>query len=99
MTDVTARIRELRASVVPGGGADYHDQAPDHWIDGQIATPMSRYPEYRMNRSSYGLNALGTLVIEVETEAGDIGVGCRPAACQRAGSRSTTSRASSSASL
>lgn len=72
---MTARIRELRASVVPGGGADYHDQAPDHWIDGQIATPMSRYPEYRMNRSSYGLNALGTLVIEVETEAGDIGVG------------------------
>src|SRR6478672_10516704 len=68
-------IRSIRAFTVRGGGGDYHDQAPDHWIDGQIATPMSRYPEYRMNRSSYGLNALGTLVIEVETEAGDIGVG------------------------
>jgi len=72
---VSVRIRELRALVVPGGGADYHDQAPDHWIDGQIATPMSRYPEYRMSRSSFGLNALGTFVIEVESDSGEVGVG------------------------
>lgn len=72
---MTARIKEMRALVVPGGGADYHDQSPDHWIDGQIATPMSRYPQYRMNRSSFGLNALGTFIIEVETEDGEVGVG------------------------
>ena len=41
------RIAAVRALVLRGGGADYHDQAGGHWIDGQIATPMSVYPEYR----------------------------------------------------
>jgi L-rhamnonate dehydratase len=71
----TDRIAEVRAFVVPGGGADYHDQGEGHWIDGQIATPMSRYPEYRATRSSFGLNVLGTVVVEVETESGVVGVG------------------------
>jgi L-rhamnonate dehydratase len=78
------RIAEVRALVVPGGGADYHDQAEGHWIDGQIATPMSRYPEYRLTRSSFGLNVLGTFVVEVETEGGEVGVGVStggPPAC------------------
>jgi L-rhamnonate dehydratase len=69
------RIAEVRALVVPSGGADYHDQARGHWIDGQIATPMSRYPEYRLTRSSFGLNVLGTFLVEVETESGVVGVG------------------------
>jgi L-rhamnonate dehydratase len=69
------RIAEVRALVVPGGGADYHDQGEGHWIDGQIATPMSRYPEYRMTRSSFGLNVLGAFVVEVETESGVVGMG------------------------
>lgn len=68
-------IAEVRAFVVSGGGADYHDQAEGHWIDGQIATPMSRYPEYRMTRSSFGLNVLGTVVAEVEADDGTVGVG------------------------
>jgi L-rhamnonate dehydratase len=69
------RIAAVRASVVGGGGADYHDQGEGHWIDGQIATPMSVYPEYRARRSSFGLNVLGTIVVEVETESGEVGVG------------------------
>jgi L-rhamnonate dehydratase len=69
------RIASLRALVVSGGGADYHDQAEGHWIDGQIATPMSRYPEYRATRSSFGLNVLGTVVVEAEAEDGTVGVG------------------------
>jgi L-rhamnonate dehydratase len=68
-------VRAIRASVVRGGGADYHDQSDAHWIVGQIATPMSRYPEYRASRSSWGLDALGTVVVEVEDEAGRVGVG------------------------
>jgi L-rhamnonate dehydratase len=78
------RIAQVRALVVPGGGADYHDQGEGHWIDGQIATPMSRYPDYRMTRSSFGLNVLGTFVVEVETESGAVGVGVStggPPAC------------------
>ncbi|WP_439496619.1 L-rhamnonate dehydratase [Bosea sp. (in: a-proteobacteria)] len=66
-------IKHVRAFTVRGGGADYHDQKGGHWIDGQIATPMSRYPEYRRTRSSFGLNVLGTLIIEIEASDGTIG--------------------------
>lgn len=69
------RISSVRALVVRGGGADYHDQAGGHWIDGQIATPMSVYEDYRATRSSFGLNVLGTVIVEVEAEDGTVGVG------------------------
>ena len=71
MSEVT--INQVRAYTVRGGGADYHDQAEGHWIDAQIATPMSKYPEYRMTRRSFGLNVLGTLVVEVEASDGSVG--------------------------
>jgi L-rhamnonate dehydratase len=67
------KIRQVRAFVVRGGGADYHDQGDGHWIDDHIATPMSRYPEYRQSRRSFGINVLGTLVVEIEAEDGTIG--------------------------
>jgi L-rhamnonate dehydratase len=67
------KIRQVRASVVRGGGADYHDQGAGHWIDDHIATPMARYPEYRQSRQSFGINVLGTLVVEIEAEDGAIG--------------------------
>jgi L-rhamnonate dehydratase len=70
------RIASVRALVLRGGGADYHDQAgKGHWIDGQIATPMSVYPEYRATRSSFGLDVLGTVIVEVEAEDGTVGIG------------------------
>jgi L-rhamnonate dehydratase len=76
MTVGTDRIVAIRASVVRGGGADYSDQAGrSHWIDGRIATPMSVYGEYRETRSSFGLDVLGSLVVEVEDGAGRVGVG------------------------
>jgi L-rhamnonate dehydratase len=67
------RIKHVRAYVVRGGGADYHDQGGGHWIDDHIATPMSRYPEYRQSRQSFGINVLGTLVVELEAENGVTG--------------------------
>ena len=33
------------------------------------------YPQYRSSRKSWGINALGTLVVEVEDEWGNVGVG------------------------
>jgi L-rhamnonate dehydratase len=66
-------IRHVRAFVVRGGGADYHDQGAGHWIDDHIATAMSRYPEYRQSRQSFGINVLGTLVVEIEAANGTIG--------------------------
>ena len=68
-------IREVRAYTVRGGGADYHDQVGPHWIDDHIASPMAKYPEYRASRQSFGLNVLGTLVVEVEADDGTVGVG------------------------
>jgi len=69
------RIKEVRAYVVKGGGADYHDQSSEHWILGYIATPISIYPEYRASRASWGLNVLGSVVVEVETSDGEVGFG------------------------
>lgn len=67
------KIAAVRALVVRGGGADYHDQPSGHWIDTQIATPMSKYPEYRALRRSFGLNVLGNVVIEIEADDGTVG--------------------------
>src|SRR5579863_2255738 len=69
------KIAHIRAFVMRGGGADYHDQGGGHWIDDHIATPMSKYPEYRKSRQSFGINVLGTLVVEVEASAGTVGFG------------------------
>ena len=69
----TPTIRQVRAYTVRGGGADYHDQSGGHWIDDHIATPMSKYPEYRQSRQTFGLNVLGTLVVEIEASDGTIG--------------------------
>ena len=69
------RIRYLRAFQVHGAGADYHDQAAGHWIDDHIATPMARYPEYRQSRQAFGINVLGTLVVEAEADDGTVGFG------------------------
>lgn len=74
LTMALPTIRSVRAYTVRGGGGgDYHDQAPGHWIDGQVSTPMSKYPEYRQTRRSFGLNVLGTLVVEIEATDGTIG--------------------------
>lgn len=68
-----SKIKHVRAFTVRGGGADYHDQGDGHWIDDHIATPMARYPEYRQSRQSFGINVLGTLVVELEAEDGTVG--------------------------
>jgi L-rhamnonate dehydratase len=74
------KIKAVRAFFMGGataehgkGGGDYHDQAPGHWIDDHIATPMSKYREYEQSRQSFGLNVLGTLVVEVEADNGTKG--------------------------
>lgn len=71
------RIHDVRASVVDAtAGADYHRQPDGHWIvDGDIATPMSRWSEYRGSRTAWGIDALGAFVVEVEDGRGNVGVG------------------------
>ncbi|HEX5383797.1 MAG TPA: L-rhamnonate dehydratase, partial [Propionibacteriaceae bacterium] len=73
---ITQKIAQVRAYTVgAGGGADYHDQQGYHWIDDHIATPMSRYPGFEDSRRSFGLNVLGTLVVQVEADDGTVGFG------------------------
>lgn len=59
-------------------GADCHDVVDHHWIDGHptpITNPMSGHPLYTASRKSWGINALGSLIVEVEAEDGTTGVG------------------------
>ena len=79
---VLPRIKEVRAytkKAAPGDqGADCHDVADTHWINGHptpIANPMSRYPMHQKYRKSWGINALGSVIVEVEAEDGTTGVG------------------------
>jgi L-rhamnonate dehydratase len=61
---------------VGGGGRGGCAQASGHWIvDTPIANPMSVYQEYKTSRRAWGINALGTVVVEVETASGHVGVG------------------------
>jgi L-rhamnonate dehydratase len=67
------KIRQIRAYVVRDGGGDYHDQKQDHWINDHVASPMAKYSAYRKSRQAFGLNVLGTLVVEVEADNGVVG--------------------------
>ena len=60
-----SRIKQVRAFTVRRGGAGYHDQGAGHWIDDHITIPTARYPEYRQSRQRFGINVLGTVVVEI----------------------------------
>lgn len=72
------RIREVRVYTVGGNstGGDYFNQGDDeHWlVDTQIANPMSGYAKFRSHRSSWGIGVLGSILLEIETEEGVVGV-------------------------
>jgi L-rhamnonate dehydratase len=71
------RIADVRAFTIAekGVGGDYHDREKGHWlIDSLISTPMSGYAEYKASRKSWGIAALGSFLVEVETESGHVGV-------------------------
>lgn len=45
-----------------------------HWlVDSPIATPMSRWEAYRGSRTSWGVNVLGSLCVEIEATDGTKG--------------------------
>jgi L-rhamnonate dehydratase len=70
------KIVDVRALVQEGTdqGGDYHAKPGGHWItDTVIATPMSKYPAYAQTRRSFGIDVLGTLLVEVEADDGTVG--------------------------
>ena len=71
------KIVDIRAYVIEqsGSGGDYHDQDDGHWIiDSKIATPMSTYSDFKKSRTSFGINVMKSIVVEVEASDGTIGV-------------------------
>jgi L-rhamnonate dehydratase len=79
-TTIFPRIKSIKAFTTEKGdqGADCHDVADNHWINGYptpIANPMSGYEFYKGTRKSWGINALGSLIVEIEAENGVTGVG------------------------
>ncbi len=71
------KIIDVRAYVIEqsGSGGDYHDQEDGHWIiDSTIATPMSTYPKFKKSRTSFGINVMKSIVVEIEASDGTIGV-------------------------
>lgn len=70
-----------------GDGGDYHRQKGGHWIlDGGkphcelpdtkcgVSTPMSGWEKYRENRTSFGIDVLGSLVCIITASDGTQGV-------------------------
>ena len=70
-------VRALRAYVVGGGasGGSYFGRETDHWeTDSHMMSPMSRYPAYRGSFRDWGADALGGVLVEIESEDGAVGV-------------------------
>lgn len=70
------KVKEVRTFVIQGvgSGGDYHNVKGGHWlIDSKISTPMSGYESYRMSRTSWGINVLGSFCVEIEATDGTKG--------------------------
>jgi L-rhamnonate dehydratase len=70
-------IADLRVYLVDakGGGGDYFQRGRGHWlIDTTIANPMSGYAQYKASRESWGVGVLGSIVVELTTAGGIVGV-------------------------
>jgi len=74
-------IKEVNTYLIEGtgSGGDYHNQKSEHWITGsppypQISNPMSRYDEYKTSRLKFGINVLGSFVVEIIASNGQKGI-------------------------
>ena len=63
---VRAFVRRSATASAPAGTV--------HWIDDHVASPMSRYPEYRDSREAWGHRLIGNLVVEIEASDGSVGI-------------------------
>lgn len=72
------RIKDIRVWTVSkeSKGGDYFNQGKgEHWlVDSTIANPMSVYADYRSTRTSWGIGVLGSILVEIESEDGTVGV-------------------------
>lgn len=86
ITEVRAYICEVDGY----GASDVHDTPDTHWIAGQpdtngswdhetthppIANPMSGFPKFSGSRKSWGVANIPSVIVEIEDDRGQIGVG------------------------
>jgi L-rhamnonate dehydratase len=70
-----AAVRTYTLAPEAAAGAYFREDVGGHWlVDSLIANPMSGHPKYREKRSSWGIGVLGSLVVEIETTDGAVGV-------------------------
>uniref|UniRef100_A0A0B7K7N9 Mandelate racemase/muconate lactonizing enzyme C-terminal domain-containing protein n=1 Tax=Bionectria ochroleuca TaxID=29856 RepID=A0A0B7K7N9_BIOOC len=70
-------IKAIRSFIIGGvgSGGDYHNVKGGHWlIDSDISTPCSRWEQFRKSRTSWGINVLGSFLIEIESADGTVGI-------------------------
>lgn len=69
-------IKKVKTYLLEGKdiGGDYHNVSQGHWlVDNFISNPMTKYPEYRHSRTSWGINVLGSFCVEIEATDGTKG--------------------------
>ncbi|HWV01505.1 MAG TPA: L-rhamnonate dehydratase, partial [Devosia sp.] len=76
MTSFTIKaVRVFTLAPAASAGTYFKPGESKHWlVDSLISNPMSGYAKYRERRSSWGIGVLGSLVVEIETEDGTVGV-------------------------
>ena len=76
MTSFTIKaVRVFTLAPAASAGTYFKPGESKHWlVDSLISNPMSGYAKYRERRSSWGIGVLGSLVVEIETEDGALGV-------------------------
>jgi L-rhamnonate dehydratase len=68
----TISLYMLTRRLISGG--DYHNVKGGHWlVDTKIATPASRWEQFRSSRTSWGINVLGSFFVEIEASDGTVG--------------------------
>ncbi|KAL4725109.1 hypothetical protein ACLX1H_007255 [Fusarium chlamydosporum] len=70
------KIKAIRSFIIGGvgSGGDYHNVKGGHWlIDSDISTPASKWEQYKKSRTSWGINVLGSFLVEIEATDGTVG--------------------------
>ena len=70
-------ISAVKAHVIltPGMGGNYTSREPGHWIvDERQANPLSVYPDGVNLRATGARETVGGILVEIETDAGIVGI-------------------------
>jgi hypothetical protein len=67
----TSRAVTGTTQFLSNGNFDSH--LSNRLIDSDISTPCSRWEQYKKSRTSWGINVLGSFLVEIEATDGTVG--------------------------